>query len=80
MSYQVVPRSETRAVMAESGQADLVFILDPSSQDRLRRNRRVELRVLPIPRVQVLKLNAGLPFFDDVRERRAISLLIDRAA
>lgn len=78
-SYQVVPRSETRAVMAESGQADLVFVLDPASQDRLRRNRRVELRVLPIPRVQVLKLNAALPPFDDARERRAISLLIDRA-
>lgn len=77
-TYQVVPRSETRAVMAESGQADLVFILDPASQDRLRRSRRVDVRVLPIPRVQVLKPNVGLPFFNDVRERRAISLLIDR--
>ncbi len=78
-TYQVVPRAETRAMMAESGQADLVFTLDPASQDRLRRNRRVELRVMPIPRVQVLKLNAGLPQFHDVRARRAVSLLIDRA-
>ena len=78
-SYQVVSRAETRTVMAESGQADLVFILDPPGLDRLRRNRRVELRTMPIARTQVIKLNAGLPFFDDVRERRAVSLLIDRA-
>lgn len=78
VTYSVVPRAETRAVMAESGQADLVFILDPPGQDRLRRARRVDLRTQPIPRTQVIKLNAGLPFFDDVRERRAISLLVDR--
>ena len=78
VSYQVVPRAETRTVMAESGQADLVFILDPPGQDRLRRSRRVELRTVPIPRTQMIKLNAALPFFNDVRARRAISLLIDR--
>ena len=79
VSYQVVPRAETRTVMAESGQADLVFILDPPGQERLRRARRVELRTVAIPRTQVIKLNAGSPFFSDVRERRAISLLVDRA-
>ena len=79
VSYQVVPRAETRTVMAESGQADLVFILDPPGQERLRRARRVELRTVPIPRTQVIKLNAGSPFFGDVRARRAVSLLVDRA-
>lgn len=79
VTYQVVPRAETRTVMAESGQADLVFILDPPGQDRLRRSRRVDLRTVPVARTQLIKLNAGLPFFDDVRARRAISLLVDRA-
>lgn len=79
VSYQVVPRAETRTVMAESGQADLVFVLDPPGQDRLRRARRAELRTVPIARTQVIKLNAGSPFFGDVRARRAISLLVDRA-
>lgn len=78
-TYQSVARAETRAVMAESGQAELVFNLDPPSQERLRRNPRVDMRVMAIPRTQVLKVNAGLPFFDSVRERRAVSLLIDRA-
>lgn len=77
-SYQVVPRAETRTVMAESGQADLVFILDPPGQDRLRRSSRVKLLTTPVPRTMVVKLNTRLPFFDDLRAREAISLLIDR--
>lgn len=79
VSYQAVGRAETRAAMAEGGQADLVFTLDPPGQDRLRRGGRVEMRVLPIPRVQVLKVNAASPFFADARVRRALSLALDRA-
>ncbi|MFC3028088.1 MULTISPECIES: ABC transporter substrate-binding protein [Roseomonadaceae] len=76
--YESVARGETRALMAESGRADLVFTLDPAGTDRLRRSPRVEVRVMPIPRTQTLKLNAGLPFFADVRARQAVSLAIDR--
>ena len=78
VAYQVVPRAETRTVMAESGQADLVFILDPPGQDRLRRSSRVQLRTMAVPRTQVIKLNTRLPMFADRRAREAISLLIDR--
>lgn len=78
VAYQSVGRAETRAAMAEGGQADLVFTLDPPGQDRLRRGGRVEVRVLPIPRVQLLKLNAASPFFADPRVRRAVSLGLDR--
>lgn len=76
--FQSVPRPETRALMAESGQADLVFTLDPAGTDRLRRSPRVEVRVMPIPRTQTLKLNAGSPFFADVRVRQAVSMALDR--
>ena len=79
VTYQEASRAETRTVLAESGQADLVFILDPPGQDRLRRSRRAELRTVAIPRVQVIKLNVGLPFFNDLRARQAVSLLVDRA-
>jgi peptide/nickel transport system substrate-binding protein len=76
--YESVARGETRALMAESGRAELVFTLDPAGTDRLRRSPRVEVRVMPIPRTQTLKLNAGLPLFADVRARQALSLAIDR--
>lgn len=76
--YESVARAETRALMAESGRADLIFTLDPAGTDRLRRSPRVEVRVMPIPRTQTLKLNAGSPLFADVRARQALSHAIDR--
>lgn len=79
VSYLGAARAEARALMAESGQAHLAFTLDPPSLARLRRNPAVQVHAIPIPRVELLKLNAGLPFFADVRVRRAISLGLDRA-
>jgi peptide/nickel transport system substrate-binding protein len=76
--YLAVSRKETRALMAEGGQADLAFTLDPAGTDRLKRAPRVSVTVKPIPRTIILKLNAGLPAFSDVRVRRALSLAIDR--
>ncbi len=78
-SYLCVTRGETRAVMAEGGQAELVFTLDPVSVERLRRSRRVDVRLVTVPRIQLLKLNAGSPFFAQVAVRKAVSLAIDRA-
>ncbi len=77
-SYLAVGRGETRAAMAESGQADLVYTLAPETVDRLKRNTRVAVTVMPIPRTRVMKMNAGLPLFADVRARQAVSAAIDR--
>ena len=77
-SYLAVSRGETRALMAESGDADVVFTLDPASQARLSRNARLALHSEPLPRTIMLKLNAGHPFLEDKRARQALSLAIDR--
>lgn len=79
VTYLSVPRAEARALMAESGQADLSFTLDPPSRARLARSPRVRVEVVPIPRMELLKVNAGSPYFSDVRVRRAVSLGLDRA-
>lgn len=78
--YLVASRGETRALMAESGQADLAYALDPASLQRLRRRGKVEVQTVMLPRTLVLKLNAGLPSLGDLRVRRALSLAIDRRA
>lgn len=78
-TYLSVPRAEARALMAESGQADITFTLDPPSLARLRRSPRVDVVALPIPRMELLKLNVGSPLFSDLKVRQAISLGIDRA-
>jgi peptide/nickel transport system substrate-binding protein len=77
--YTSVTRAETRALMAESGDAELVVNLDPASVTRLRSVDRVNVESVSLPRVLILKLNTGSAFFDTVEERRALSLAIDRA-
>ncbi len=77
-SYLAAGRAETRALLAESGDADMVFTLDPSGYARLSEVESVETVAVPIPRVVTLKVNAGHPFFEDPRARQALSLAMNR--
>ncbi len=76
--YLAAGRSETRALMAESGQADLAYGLDAASLARLTGKARVRIQSVVLPRTILLKVNAGLPALRDVRVRLALSLAIDR--
>lgn len=77
--YLAVGRAETRALMAASGQADLVFALDPASLAKWRRQAAAaRLASVTVPRVMALKLNAGVSPLADLRVRQALSLAIDR--
>lgn len=77
--YQVIGRVETRALMAEGGQADLTYSLDPASLSRLSKRESLRIETVTLPRTMILKLNAKLPALQDVRVRQALSLAIDRA-
>lgn len=77
-SYLAAGRGETRALMAESGDADVVFTLDPASEQRLRRNPALQVHSVAIPRTLALKINAGHPFLAEPAAREALSLAIDR--
>lgn len=77
--YLAVGRAETRALMAAAGQADLVFGLDPASLMRLRRHPgRSRVVSVTLPRIMMLKVNAGHPWLREAGVRRALSLAIDR--
>ncbi len=77
-SYLSSNRAETRALMVESGDADLAFTLDPAGYARLSKLDEVEVQVKPIPRVIMAKLNVGHPALADLDARRALSLAMDR--
>ncbi|QGU87938.1 ABC transporter substrate-binding protein [Erwinia sorbitola] len=77
-SYMAVGRAETRALLAESGNADMVLNLDPASRSRLKNNRKIELMAVSIPRSVLLKVNAGHPLLNDARVRQALSMALDR--
>jgi peptide/nickel transport system substrate-binding protein len=78
-TYLAAGRAETRALLAESGDADIVFTLDPSGYAHLQHVETIETTAVPIPRVVTLKVNAGHAFFNDARARQALSLAIPRA-
>jgi peptide/nickel transport system substrate-binding protein len=77
-SYLSASRAETRALMAEAGQADIAYGLDPASLERLRKGKRVHVEAVTTPRTMILKVNAGHRWLADPRARQALSLAIDR--
>ena len=79
VTYSGVSRVETRALMAESGEAEFVFGLDPASVTRLGRLDDVDVLSVAIPRTLLIKVNAGHPFLSEPEARKALSLAIDRA-
>ena len=77
-SYQAVGRSETRALLAESGDADYVFNLDPASVARLASVDSVDVLSVSVPRSLLIKVNNAHPALAETDARRALSLAIDR--
>ncbi|SDY42831.1 peptide/nickel transport system substrate-binding protein [Micromonospora pattaloongensis] len=80
ISYQAVGRAETRALMAESGQADVTLGIDPVSRQRVQRAAGVEIKSVTLPRTILLKVNAGHRVLGDLRVRQAVSAALDRKA
>lgn len=79
VEYLAAGRGETRGMLAESGQADLVFTHDAVAFERLKRNPKLQFHTLPIPRTLYLKVNAAHPLLKDLKVRQAMSMAIDRS-
>ena len=76
--YTAIPNGDTRTNVAISGDQDIVFSTPPAATSRIDAAGRSKVVSMTVPRVRVLAFNAGLPQFEDVRVRRAISMAIDR--
>ncbi len=64
--------------MAESADADITFTVDPVTLNRLKRNSRLAVASISLPRTIVIKLNCALPVFSDSQVRKAFSDGLDR--
>ena len=80
VSYQAIGRAESRTLMAESGQADIAFGLDPVSITRLKASPRVSIVSATLPRAIQLKFNAGHKWLNSPAMRQAISQSLNRQA
>lgn len=78
--FQAVGRAESRALMAVSDQADVVFGLEPAGRQRVEASDSARMESSLQPRTILLKVNAAHPVLGDVRVRRALSLALDREA
>ncbi len=76
--YLAISNGETRALMAESGEADISLTLSATAAEHLNNVTGVSVISTPIPRVRLLILNANLDFFNTIEERLALSFAIDR--
>jgi peptide/nickel transport system substrate-binding protein len=77
--YLTSHRAESRTLQARSGQADIVFNLDPASIPVLSRLPNVAVHSVALPRTLVVKLNSGHAILGDAKVRNALSDAIDRA-
>ncbi|GEM80469.1 ABC transporter substrate-binding protein [Vibrio superstes] len=76
--YLTGHRAESRALQAQSGQADLIYTLDPASIDLLQASDNLDVHSESIPRTVLLKFNNEHRFLNNKETRQAISLAIDR--
>ncbi|WP_243978090.1 ABC transporter substrate-binding protein [Vibrio natriegens] len=79
-TYLTGHRAESRLLQAKSGEADIVFNLEPSMLGQLKSGNEVQVHSDLIPRTMLVKVNAGHPFLNEARARKALSMAIDRAS
>lgn len=76
--YLTGHRAESRALQAQSGQADLIYTLDPASIELLDRADNLNVHSESIPRTVLLKLNNEHKYLNSETTRQALSLALDR--
>lgn len=78
VEFQTVSRAESRALMAASGQADVVFALEPSGRQRVESAPNTRMVSSLQPRTLYMKVNGEHPVLGDSQVRQAISKAINR--
>jgi peptide/nickel transport system substrate-binding protein len=76
--YHFVPDAQTRQAMISAGEVELAFGLAATAVQTLKNAENLQVHTQALPRIRALKLNLGMPPYDEIDVRRAISLAIDR--
>lgn len=76
--YRIVPTTETRLAMLETGEADVAIRMPATLLSQVEANPDLAVTRLDGTRVMYFWINLDRPPFDDVEVRRALNLAIDR--
>jgi len=79
-TYLTGHRAESRILQAKSGEADIVFTIDPSMLSQLEGSENVQIHSNLIPRTLFIKLNSGHPLLSEVKVRQALTMALNRSA
>lgn len=77
INFKFVLDDTTRALLMETGQADVALRLLPAAADKLKGNRQLSIRLLPGRNI-FYQLNTMKGPFNDVRVRRAVNYAVDK--
>jgi peptide/nickel transport system substrate-binding protein len=78
--FRIMPETAARVAALDAGAVDLVWDLPPEIIDQLKNNPNIKIDSVPTSSWDGLIMNASQKPFDDVRVRKAISLVIDKKA
>ena len=80
VTYLTGYRAKSRILQAKSGEADIVFSIDPGTLNQLRHTTHLTVHENFVSRTLMIKLNSGHKFLNNRKIREALSLSIDRKA
>ena len=78
--FRTVPEDSARAMMIETGEVDIAEQIPPTDVERLLKNKKVDMKVLPSIVVQFVGVNCQNEVLKDPAVRRALAYSIDRQA
>ncbi len=78
--FRTIPEDSARAMMIETGEADIAQQIPPTDVERLLKNKKVDMKILPSIVVQFVGINCQNDILKDPAVRLALAYSIDRQA
>ncbi|HEW92005.1 MAG TPA: glutathione ABC transporter substrate-binding protein [Thermotogaceae bacterium] len=78
--FKIVPEDETRVLMLESGDAEVIERVPPIHVPRLQKSKNIDVIIWPSLTVRFVAMNTTKPPFNDKRVRQAVAYAINKDA
>ncbi|MCL1993781.1 MAG: ABC transporter substrate-binding protein [Spirochaetes bacterium] len=80
MIFRILPDVQTRLIALETGEIDIMMVLQPQDMSRVQAHPDLRLFQEPTVGTQYIAFNVSRPPFDDIRVRHAVQYALDTEA